>query len=324
MSTVTFTPAVRANVPLLLGFNGGTGSGKTFTACEVATGLAGDKPFAFIDTESGRARHYADRFRFDHAEMRAPFRPDAYLDHILAAEAAGYPVIVVDSMSHEWAGEGGILDWQEEELDRMAGDDWRKREGCKMAAWIKPKTAHKRMVQRLLQLRAHVILCFRAEQKVEMVREDGKTKIVAKQSLTGLDGWIPITEKNLPFELTASFLLTADAPGVVKPIKLQEQHRGFFPLTAPTTREAGRQLGDWSRGNAPQSSGAPAHLPAGWPDWSNEERGENRARLGSDSLRAWWGTLPADTKRALKSKLDGEWKQLAADADAVAKAKEAA
>jgi hypothetical protein len=159
-----------------------------------------------------------------------------------------------------------------------------------------------------------------------MVREDGKTKIVAKQSLTGLDGWIPITEKNLPFELTASLLLTADAPGVVKPIKLQEQHRGFFPLNAPTTREAGRLLADWSRGGAPtpQSSAPLSGLPAGWDSWTNEERGINRARLGSAALRAWWGTLNADTKRALKPKLEDEWKQLAADADAVAKTKEAA
>jgi hypothetical protein len=48
---------------------------------------------------------------------------------------------------------------------------------------------------------------------------------VPKASLTGLDGWIPIAEKNLPYELTASFLLMADKPGVPKPIKLQEQHQ---------------------------------------------------------------------------------------------------
>jgi hypothetical protein len=90
---------------------------------------------------------------------------------------------------------------------------------------------HKKMVQRLLQIRAHLILCFRAEEKVDMVRgDDGKMKIVPKVSRTGLDGWLPITEKALPYELAASFLLTADAPGVPKPIKLQEQHRAFFPL----------------------------------------------------------------------------------------------
>jgi hypothetical protein len=308
MST-TFKPATRANVPLLLGFVGGTGSGKTYTALEVATGLAGDKPFALIDTETGRALHYADRFRFDHANLSAPFRPEAYLDAILSADAAGYGVIVVDSMTHEWAGEGGVLDWQEEELDRMAGTDWKKREACKMAAWIKPKLAHKKMVQRLLQVRAHVLLCFRAEQKVEMIKEDGKTKIVAKQSLTGLDGWIPVCEKNLPFELTASFLLTAEAPGVVKPIKLQAQHRPFFSTTEPTTRDAGQRLADWSRG------GTGANAPAPQPDRATlEDIGNTKAKQGTAALKAWWSSITPRDQRAVQDLL-GDWKATAADAD---------
>ncbi len=312
----TFTPAVRANVPLLLGFSGGTGSGKTMTAMRVATGLCGDKPFAFIDTESGRGRHYADMFRFDHAELRAPFRPDNYLEAILAADAAGYPAVVVDSMSHVWAGEGGILDWQEEELDRMAGTDWKKREGCKMAAWIKPKVSHKKMVQRLLQVRCHVILCFRAEQKIEMIKEDGKTKIIAKESLTGLHGWIPICEKGLPFELTASFLLTADAPGVVKPIKLQEQHKAFFPLASPTTEDTGKRLAEWSKGlpaGQKTANTAPQPTEAEIKQICEiaEDLGPQKAREGMPSLSAWFTSLPVAAKKALKTKLDTEWKPLA-------------
>lgn len=138
----------------------------------------------------------------------------------------------------------------EAELDRMAGDDWKKREACKMAAWIKPKTQHKRMVQRLLQVRAHLILCFRAEEKVEMVRDEETKKmvIVPKKSLTGINGWIPVCEKSLPFELTASFLLTADAPGMPKPIKLQEQHRVMFPLDKPINEESGKRVAQWASG----------------------------------------------------------------------------
>jgi hypothetical protein len=245
-----FRPAVRENVGLLIGLSGGTGSGKTFTAMRLAKGIAGAKPFAVIDTEAGRAKHYADQFRFDHGDLKPPFRPDAYAEAIAAADAAGYPVIVVDSTSHEWAGEGGILDWQDEELDRMAGTDFRKREACKMAAWIKPKVSHKKMVQRLLQVRAHLILCFRAEPKVEMVKVDGKMEIREKQSLTGLHGWIPITEKSLPFEMTASFLLLAERPGVPHPIKLQEQHRAIFPLDKPITEESGARLTAWATGGA--------------------------------------------------------------------------
>ncbi len=245
-----FKPAIREQVGLLIGLAGSTGSGKTYSAMRMAAGICGDKPFAVIDTEAGRAKHYADAFRFDHGDLAAPFSPEHYAEAILAADAAKYPVIVVDSMSHEWSSEGGVLEMQEEELDRMAGDNWQKREACRMAAWIKPKMQHKKMVQRLLQVRAHLILCFRAEEKIEMVKEDGKMKIVPKVSLTGINGWIPVTEKNLPFELTTSFLLTADAPGMPKPIKLQEQHRPMFPLDKPINEESGRKVAAWAAGGS--------------------------------------------------------------------------
>ena len=257
--TITFTAAKRENVGLLIGLAGGTGSGKTFSAFRLASGIAGDKPFAVIDTEARRALHYADQFKFDHAELHAPFRPDAYAEAIKAADAAGYPVIVVDSVSHVWAGDGGVLDWQEEELNRMAGDDWKKREAVKMAAWIKPKMAHKKFVQSLLQCRAHLILCFRAEEKIEMVRdpETKKMSIIPKQTLTGADGWVPVCEKTLPFELTVSFLMTASKPGIPQPIKLQEQHRALFPLDKPITEESGRKVSEWAAGGQNPPSGAP-------------------------------------------------------------------
>jgi hypothetical protein len=249
--TFSFRPAVRENVGLLIGLMGSSGSGKTFTAMRLASGIAAGKPFAVIDTEAGRAKHYADQFKFDHGDLKPPFTPAAYADAIAAADDADYPVIVVDSCSHEWAGDGGVLDMQEDELERMAGQDWAKRERVKMAAWIRPKMAHKHMVQKLLQVRAHLILCFRAEEKIEMVKdEQGKLKIVPKKSLVGLDGWIPVCEKNLPYELTASFLLTADHPGVPKPIKLQEQHRILFPLDKPITEESGRAIADWAAGGS--------------------------------------------------------------------------
>jgi len=246
-----FRPATRENVGLLIGLSGSSGSGKTFTAMRLAAGISGAAPFCVIDTEAGRAKHYADRFRFDHGDLRAPFTPDRYAEAITAAAARDYAVIVVDSMSHEWAGDGGVLDQQEDELDRMAGTDWKKREACKMASWIKPKMAHKRMMQQLLQVRPHLILCFRAEPKIEMVRTDkGTWEVREKQTLTGLNGWVPISEKNLPYELTASFLLMADRPGVPLPIKLQEQHRALFPANEPITESSGVQLAAWAAGGS--------------------------------------------------------------------------
>jgi hypothetical protein len=244
----SFRPAVRENVPLLIGLAGGTGSGKTFTALRLAKGIAGDKPFALIDTEASRAKAYADQFRFDHGDLTPPFRPGRYLEAIVEADKAGYPVIVVDSASHEHAGEGGLLDWHDEVLDRMAGNDYAKRERMTMAAWIEPKMEHKRFLQRLLQLRSHLILCFRAESKIEIAKENGKTVIREKQSLVGYNGWIPICEKNLPYELTVFHMLLADKPGVPHPIKLQEQHRHLYPDGQPITEESGKALAEWARG----------------------------------------------------------------------------
>lgn len=259
--TFILKTAVRENVPLLIGLAGGTGSGKTLSAFKLAKGLSGGKRFAVIDTESGRAKAYADDFDFDHGELHAPFRPETYQSAITSIDKLNqYPVIVVDSTSHEYSGEGGILDWQEEELREMVerakkgGDsrsEWQLQEANKMRSWIKPKMSHKVFMSRLLQVRAHLILCFRAESKTEMAKENGKTVIREKQGMTGLNGWFPICEKNMPYELTAYFLLMAEKPGVPQPIKLMEKHRPFFPLDKPITEEAGAALAAWAKGGAP-------------------------------------------------------------------------
>jgi hypothetical protein len=246
----SFRPLRRTSIALLLGLAGGTGSGKTYSALLLARGIANGHPVAGIDTENGRMDHYAELFPEVRAtQITAPFRPDKYADAIEAAERflidqkvpVEHRVTVVDSASHEWYGEGGCLEWHDE---LMAGQQSKN-----LSAWIEPKKAHKRMVNRLLQLQSHVILCFRAEPKVEAKKgENGRLEIVPKESLTGIDGWIPIAEKNLPFELTASFLLMADRPGVPRPIKLQEQHRAMFPLDKPIGEESGRAMADWARG----------------------------------------------------------------------------
>jgi hypothetical protein len=264
MSNFTFRPSARENVHVIGGFIGGTGSGKTYSALRLATGLAGGKKFAVIDTEARRALHYAGTFSFDHGDLQPPFTPDAYLSAILAAEAAGYPVAVVDSMSHEHAGSGGILDWHEAELTRMAGDDYGKRERVKFAAWIKPKMAHKKMLTRLLQLRMHLILCFRAEPKMKAVKiiKDGREKTEYVDA-----GWLPICAKGLEFELTFSFLLRHEHPGLWRPdgqkdgygeaLKLPEDLRPLLPEGKPIDEACGQALAAWSAGGVAPSPAPP-------------------------------------------------------------------
>ncbi len=251
----TFRPAVRENIHLLIGLAGTTGSGKTYSALRLATGLARGGPIFGIDTENGRMLHYADKFKFQHGKLDAPYRPSRYLDAIVAAEKAGAVVILVDSTSHEHAGEGGLLDWHDELLDSFVERDksnrpeWQVRDSNNMRAWIEPKRDHKAFVQKLLQVNAHVILCFRAEPKVEMKKDDkGKMVIGPKESPVGAEGYIPVAEKNLPYEMTVSFLLTAADPGVPKPIKLEEQHRPFVNLKEPITERTGELLAEWAAG----------------------------------------------------------------------------
>lgn len=250
MPTFEFRPPVRENLPLLLGVVGGTGSGKTNSSLLLARGLAGGEPFAAIDTENGRMLHYADLFpEMRHSRLTAPYRPERYAEAIADAAAASFKVVVVDSMSHEWAGDGGVLDWQTDEYKRLGG-----REAIKLLSWSEPKQGHKRMVSRLLQANCHVILCFRASRQVEMVRNGNRTEVVPKASLNGLDGWLPITSDDLPYELTASFLLMADKPGVPRPIKLNEQHKALVPLDRPLDAKVGEAFGAWAAGGAKPST----------------------------------------------------------------------
>jgi hypothetical protein len=251
-----FREARRADVPLLILLAGGTASGKTESARRLATGLAAGKPFAVIDTESGRALHKADDYNFHPANLDEPFTPERYAEAVKAADDAGFPVIVIDSGSHEYEGIGGVLDMQTAEFERMGG-----REAARMSSWIEPKRRHKRFVQQLLRVRAHVILCLRAEDKIEIVKQGGKTVVRPKESLVGAEGWIPICEKRLPFEATISLLLTADAPGVPKPIKLERRHANLVRLDEPLSEETGRLLGEWARGSGEQTTGTSGDDP---------------------------------------------------------------
>ena len=263
-SAITFRRAIRESVPLLIAVAGSSGSGKTYSLLELAKGLTpAGKRFAFIDTEAGRGLAYADQFDFDYTELRPDFTPERYLEVIKAADKAGYPVIVIDSFSHEYAGSGGLMDWHDAELDRMAGDDWKKRAAMGVPAWSKPKQAHKAMMAELLQVRAHLLFGLRAEEKIAMEKDSqGRTEIVPKSGPGGFKGWLPICEKNFPYELTCSFLLMADAPGVPKPIKLQAQHLPFFPEGKRITESAGRQLAEWARGGTSQPEAQRGSVPA--------------------------------------------------------------
>ena len=340
--TFVFQPAIRQNVSLLIGICGASGSGKTWSALAVATGLAGDNGrIAAIDTESGRMLHYADQFKFDHGDLAPPFGPGRYIEAIEAADRAGYDVIVIDSLSHEWESEGGLQDMHDTDLDKQVEearknhnahwqfDENKTRERLSIGAWKRPKMHHKRFVSRLLQCRAHLVICLRAEEKMRMetVEEEGsngrkykRTVIIQAKDLPPEERWSPITERRFPYELGLSLILTPQNPGFPVPVKLQAQHRPMVPPDRQLSIETGRALAAWARGGA-------APKPVERPDERKHEStkarsiddlmdlGREAKARGSEVLRMFWTGLTTDERKALGRETLTMWQADAALAD---------
>lgn len=339
-------PAVRDRVSLLIALAGASGSGKTLSALITARGLAGgdDSKIAFIDTEAGRGKHYAvapgeqpgpTRFAFQHGDLRPPFTPEAYAEAIAAADASGAEVIVVDSCSHEWEGEGGLQEIHDalvaEAVEKArsshtgnwAFDESRAADRASVGAWREPKARHKKFVNRLLQCRAHLILCLRADEKIriEKVKDERgreRTVIVQPKDMPPAERWVPICEKRFMYEMTLSLVLTPLAPGIPIPIKLQEQHRDALPIDRQLSEQTGRQLATWARGglaapapagNAGEAGAQPlSHDEAdGFPgDHQPESPDAALTRLekvarddGMVALGEAWKTLPINLQKAL-------------------------
>ena len=193
MSILNIRPAVREGARIVLGVSGVSGSGKTYTALQIAWGLAnGDaSKVGLLDTENKRGSLYSDILvskdkqiqQFLIGDLYAPFSPQRYAAAFKEFQADGVEVLVIDSASHEWEGEGGCED---------IADD-----GGKVANWKKAKREHKRFMNTLLTCDMHIIVCLRAREKTSFV--DPKKPV----SL----GIQPICEKNFMFEMTASLLI---------------------------------------------------------------------------------------------------------------------
>lgn len=255
--TYKFRPAVRDKTAILLGLAGPSRSGKTYSALRIATGIArvegGD--IAFIDTERGRALQYADRFKFLHANLEPPFSSARYEEAIMDAVAIKPAVIIVDSASHEHEGPGGILEQHEEILKRMAGDDWRKRDKLKFTAWIEPKQAHNRYVNTLLQLNTHFIFCFRAKDKLALIKnEQGKIEPTAM-------GWTPICTDRFEYEMTSLLVLPEGSKGTpdfrATSTGLREPLDTMIKPGEQLTEAVGERLAQWARGPKKESEVMP-------------------------------------------------------------------
>src|SRR5581483_7738128 len=147
-------PAVRERVPLLVGLVGPSGSGKTFSALRMATGIqrvAGGDIYV-IDTEAKRALHYADMFKFRHIPFLAPFGSLDYLAAINHCVKKGAKTIVIDSMSHEHKGPGGVLEEHQAEMERLAAAWKTSLDKTNMPAWAAPKAKRRTLLNAITQM----------------------------------------------------------------------------------------------------------------------------------------------------------------------------
>lgn len=327
------TPAARTDEPLLIGMIGPPGGGKTFSALRIAAGIqsvrGGD--VILIDTESGRARKYADQFKFLHVDFQPPHQSHAFLEAIQAQLPRNPACIIVDSASDEHEGQGGYLEWHDEMVPKMGGNEW--------AAWAKPKASRKRMINGLLHIRVPLIFTFRAREKTQQKQDGGKKTVVNI-------GWMPVA----PLEIVHSLDLTCILPPRADGVPIWESSKvgedfivklpNFLaPLieTGALNENTGKALAQWAKGTSSphpsthQPSGdaagpgapvgnAPHDVPAGASE-VQETDSERLLRLddmlakaavgGMATLQEAWAAVPKADKPMLKASLDRRHKAAA-------------
>jgi hypothetical protein len=291
MSGRTFEarPAVREQTPILFGIAGASGGGKTYSALRAAKGIVevlGGEIY-FVDTDNRRALQYADVFKkadgspgFIHVPFSPPHGSEDYVAAIrycLAQPDLG--CLIVDSMSHEHEGIGGLLDFHEREHARLGG-----RDSTKALAWAKPKAARRKLLLEIQRLTVPAIFCFRAKEGVKPMtvpKDGGGTKTEFVQQ-----GFTPIAGDEFVFEMTLNALLMPASGGVPewnpqevgerKMTKLPEQFRSLKGSTVPIDEELGRNLAKWARG------GKKAPPPPPPPETDLPPAGEAQDRPADD------------------------------------------
>ena len=282
--TFEIRKAQRQGARLLIQLSGVSGSGKTYTALQLAYGLAGNNAdkVVMIDTENRRGSLYAESLPqpFNIIDFYAPFSPARYIQAIEAACAAGAEVIVIDSTSHEWESEGGC--------------EWIANQ-TRFPDWKRAKAEHKRFMTYMLQCPAHVIACTRAREKVDFSDPKNPIKL----------GIQPIQEKNFSYEATVSLMMhdQGKRQDVLKcPAELQAVlGRGQGYVGAAD----GQALRQWVDGGAKVNPAIEHH------------RGIllNTTEQGLQALQAAWQATPANVRKALGDRFKDQLKSAAAEYD---------
>jgi KaiC/GvpD/RAD55 family RecA-like ATPase len=184
---MTFKKAVRQRVKARIGICGPAGSGKTMSALKLAFGIVGtDGRIAVLDTENESASLYAHLGDYDTDVIKPPFTVDKYINGIREAERNGYDLLIIDSLSHAWAGTGGILEYVDAKADAARGN--------KFAGWREATPKHNSLVDAMLQSPMHIIATMRSKTEYILV-EDEKGKKVPKKV-----GMAPVQREGMDYE----------------------------------------------------------------------------------------------------------------------------
>ena len=158
-----FVTAAKNRCKIKMAIQGPSGSGKTYSALLTAHGLTGDwKKIAVLDTENGSAHLYSDLGEYLVLNMTPPYSPEEYMEAIKSASEQGIECLIIDSISSEWSGQGGILDIH----SNIPGNSF--------AAWSKVTPRHNAFIQSILQSNLHIIATMRSKTDYVMNEKNGK------------------------------------------------------------------------------------------------------------------------------------------------------
>ena len=224
---ITIKKAVREHVYLKLGVTGPAGSGKTQGGIGLALGLAPTGKIAVIDTENRSASYYAGMFNFDVVELDAPFTTQKYLEALNEIIKAGYEVVVIDSLTHEWAASGGILD-QKSQKDARGGNSFTN--------WNDMKQLHNKFVETLLQSKIHVVCTLRSKMEYALEQDEKGKSSVRKIGLA------PISSDGMEYEFGVFF----DVDRATHHAIATKDRTGLFEgRSMPLGAEIGQELRAW-------------------------------------------------------------------------------
>lgn len=158
---MTFVKAKKEKIWTKVLLGGSSGSGKTYSALRLATGLAKKcgSGIAAIDTEAGRIRYYANEFDFSDMQLTEPFTPEKYIEAINEAVSSGFKVLIIDSISHEW-------NYCVDIHDKMPGNSWTN--------WSRVTPRHDAFMEKILQAPIHIIATVRGKDEYVLEEKNGK------------------------------------------------------------------------------------------------------------------------------------------------------